>query len=47
LEHASISITADVCAHLVAAIGQQAVNGAANLIARTLLAQPDVTSDAS
>jgi integrase len=46
LGHASISITADVYAHLVAAVGQQAVNGAANLIARTVLAQPDVKTDA-
>jgi hypothetical protein len=46
LGHASISITADVYAHLVAAVGQQAVDGAANLITRTVLAQPDVTTDA-
>ena len=46
LGHASISITADVYAHLVAAVGQQAVNGAAALITRTSLAQSDVTSDA-
>ena len=42
----SISITADVYAHLVAAVGQSAVNGAANLITRTSLAQPDVKTDA-
>jgi site-specific recombinase XerD len=38
LGHASISLTADVYAHLVAASGQKAVDGAANLIAaHTLL----------
>jgi hypothetical protein len=33
LGHASISITADVDAHLGAGVGQRAVDGAANLIA--------------
>jgi integrase len=46
LGHASISITADVYAHLVAAVGQRAVDGAANLIASTSLTQQDVTTDA-
>jgi integrase len=32
LGHASISIAADVYAHLVAAVGQRAVDGAAALI---------------
>jgi integrase len=41
--HASISITADVYAHLVAAVGQNAVDGAANLVAaHTLLTQEGV-----
>jgi integrase len=40
LGHASIAITADVYASLVGDIRQQAVNGAANLIASTSLAQP-------
>ena len=42
LGHASIAITADVYASLVGNIGQQAVNGAANLIASRSLAQQDV-----
>jgi integrase len=39
LGHASIAITADVYASLVGDIDQQAVNGAANLIASRSLAQ--------
>jgi integrase len=35
LGHASISITADVYSHLVAAVGQRAVDGAAALIAHS------------
>ena len=42
----SISITADMYAHLVGPVASEAVNGAANLITRTVLAQPDVTTDA-
>ena len=36
LGHSSIAITADVYAHLIAAVGQCAVDGAAALIALTL-----------
>ena len=36
LGHASIAVTADVYGHLVGTIAQKAVNGAANLIARTV-----------
>jgi integrase len=42
LGHASISITADVYAHLVAAVGQRAVDGAAALIAHTSLSREGV-----
>jgi integrase len=42
LGHASISITSDIYAHLVAAVGQRAVDGAANLIARTVHTQSGV-----
>jgi integrase len=45
LGHASISITADVYAHLVAAVGQRAVDGAANLIAHTVQTQSGETAD--
>ena len=45
--HSSVSITADIYAHMVAAVGKRAVDGGAALITRTVLAQPDVTSDAS
>jgi integrase len=45
LGHASISITADVYAHLVAAVGQKAVDGAAALIARAQCT-PAVQADA-
>jgi integrase len=41
LGHASISITADVYGHLVGTVASDAVNGAANLIALTSLAQED------
>jgi integrase len=44
--HSSVSITADIYAHMVAAVGQRTVDGGAALITRTVLAQPDVTSDA-
>jgi site-specific recombinase XerD len=44
--HASISITSDIYAHLVGTVASDAVNRAANLITRTVLAQPDVASDA-
>ena len=43
LGHASIAITADVYAHLVAAVGQRAVDGAANLLAHTLHSQQAVS----
>lgn len=43
LGHASISITADVYAHLVAAVGQRAVDGAAALIAHTSLIREGVS----
>jgi integrase len=42
LGHASISITADVYSHLIAAVGQRAVDGAANLIAHTVHTQSGV-----
>jgi integrase len=41
--HASIAITAYVYAHLVAAVGQRAVDGAANLIAHTVRTQQAVS----
>jgi len=52
--HSSVSITADIYGHMLEGVGQKAVNGAAALIprgvarrvARTALAQPDVTADA-
>jgi integrase len=48
--HSSISITADVYHHMIAAIGQQAMDGAAALIARpsalTVHTQPGVQVDA-
>jgi integrase len=47
LGHSSIAITADVYAHLVAAIRQRAVDRAANLIAHTVHTQPGVQVDAS
>ena len=39
LGHASVSITADVHTQLVGTVASDAVNGAANLITRTVLAQ--------
>ena len=36
LGHAAISITADVYGHLIGTVASDAVNGAANLIARTV-----------
>jgi integrase len=45
LGHSSIGITSDIYAHLLKAVGQRAVDGAAAAVARTLLAQPDVSSD--
>ena len=42
LRHASIAITADVHGHLVGTIAQKAVDGAANLIARTVHTQQGV-----
>jgi integrase len=42
LGHASISITADVYGHLIGTVASDAVNGAANLIARTMHTQPAV-----
>jgi hypothetical protein len=44
LGHASISITTDVYRHLVGTVASDAVNGAANLITRTVLAQEDVST---
>ncbi len=44
LGHASISITADVYGHLVGTVASDAVNGAANLITRKVLAQEDVNT---
>jgi integrase len=44
LGHASISITADVYGHLVGTVASDAVNGAANLIARTVLPQAGVSA---
>jgi integrase len=44
LGHASISITADVYGYLVGTVASDAVNGAANLIALTSLAQEDVST---
>ena len=46
LGHSSISITADIYGHLIGTVASDAVNRAANLITRTVLAQPDVTADA-
>jgi integrase len=42
LGHSSIAITADIYAHLIAGIGQRAVDDGAALITRTVLAQADV-----
>jgi site-specific recombinase XerD len=42
LGHPSISIAADVYGRLVGTIGQQAVDGAANLITRRMLAPQGV-----
>jgi hypothetical protein len=47
LGHASISITADVCAHVLAAVGQRPAEGAAVLIAYTVHTQQAVKADAS
>jgi integrase len=44
LGHSSIAITADTYSHLVGSIAQKAVDGAANLIAHTLLTQDDVSA---
>jgi site-specific recombinase XerD len=44
LGHTSVSITADVYRHLVGTVASDAVNGAANLITRTALAQEDVST---
>jgi hypothetical protein len=44
LRHASISITAVVYGRLVGTVASDAVNGAANLIALTSLAQEDVST---
>jgi integrase len=44
LGHSSIAITADVYAHLIAAVGQKAVDGAANLIALTVHTHEGVTA---
>jgi site-specific recombinase XerD len=43
--HSSIGVTADIYGHMVGTVASDAVNRAANLIARTVLAQPDVTTD--
>jgi hypothetical protein len=47
LGHASISITADVCAHVLAAVGQRPAEGAAVLITYTVQTQQAVKADAS
>jgi len=44
LGHASISIIADAYRHLVGTVASDAVNGAANLITRTVLAPEDVST---
>jgi integrase len=44
LGHASISITAAVYGHLIGTVAPDALNGAANLITRTVLAQEDVST---
>jgi site-specific recombinase XerD len=41
--HSSISVTADIYAHMLKGVGQRAVDGAANLIARTLHTQQAVS----
>ncbi|HEX5907615.1 MAG TPA: site-specific integrase [Propionibacteriaceae bacterium] len=50
LGHSSIAITADVYAHLIASVGQRAVDGAAALIPRkaalAVHTQPSVQADA-
>ena len=43
LGHSSISVTADIYAHMLKAVGQQAVDGAANLIAHTVHTQQAVS----
>jgi site-specific recombinase XerD len=42
LGHTSIAITADVYGHLIGTIAQEAVDGAANLIAHTVHTHQDV-----
>jgi integrase len=44
--HSTIAVTADIYAHMVATVGQRAADGAADLIARTLLAHEPVGTDA-
>jgi integrase len=44
LGHSSIATTVKIYAHLIAGIGQRAVDGGAALIARTTPAQPAETS---
>jgi integrase len=44
--HSSISVTADIYAHMLKGVGQQAAEGVANRIARTLHTQPAVSADA-
>ena len=40
LGHSSISVTADIYAHMLKGVGQQAVDGVANLIARCQVPVP-------
>jgi site-specific recombinase XerD len=44
LGHASVALTADVYSHLIGAVGQRAVDGAASLIAHTLHSQEGVNA---
>jgi integrase len=43
LGHSSISVTADIYAHMLKAVGQSAVDGAAALIAHTVLTREGVS----
>jgi hypothetical protein len=45
--HSSVSITTDIYGHLVGTVASDAVNGLANLIARTSLALETAGTDAS
>jgi hypothetical protein len=45
LGHSSIAIAADVYAHMIAAVGQRAVDGATALVVLTVHSQPGVSPD--